>query len=66
LADTIETNVQRIGVLDSRLESERTRLLKQFFAIEEVVARMQSDLAAIQGIQAIAPLSISLGQRSAG
>ena len=63
LADKIESNVQRIDVLDSRLESERARLLKQFFAIEEAVARMQSDLAAIQGIQGIAPGSISLGQR---
>jgi flagellar hook-associated protein 2 len=63
LNDKIDVNTRRLEALDARLESERERLLKQFFDMEEAVARMQSDLAAIQGLQALAPLSVSLGQR---
>jgi flagellar hook-associated protein 2 len=63
LTEKIDTNSRRIEDMNVRLESERQRLLKQFFAMEDVVARMQADLAAIQGIQALAPLSVSLGQR---
>ncbi|MGL6224999.1 MAG: flagellar filament capping protein FliD [Thermoguttaceae bacterium] len=40
----INDNVDRIEFLDARLEAKRTILLKQFYAMESAMAKMQNDM----------------------
>ncbi len=53
LSTQIDFNDQRITDLNSRLETERERLLKQFYATEEAIAKIQSNQSAINQIQRI-------------
>lgn len=53
LTTQIEFNQSRIESLNARLERERERLLRQFYATEEAIARIQSNQVAIQQIQPI-------------
>lgn len=61
LQQTIDNNFSRIEGMNERLERERNRLLMQFIAMEEAVAKMQNDLNAVSAISALPPLTISSG-----
>lgn len=50
LQTKIELNSSRIESLNKRLENERTRMLKQFYAMEASIAKIQSNLSAISKI----------------
>jgi len=56
LTSRIERNNEQIDRLNTRLEGERERLLKQFFNMESAIARLQSNSQAISSIQ---PLNFS-------
>jgi flagellar hook-associated protein 2 len=56
LADKIESNAERIEFLTARLAQQRERLLSQFFHLETVIARFQSNLSALSNLQIIPPL----------
>lgn len=55
----IEVNDERIAFMESRLTRERGILETQFFELEGIISRMQSDLAAIASIQALPPLTFT-------
>ena len=55
----IESINDRIGSQSQRLESYQNRLLKQFFRMEETLARMQRSQTAVGSIQSIPPLTSS-------
>lgn len=55
LSAQIESNSGRVEGMNVRLDAERERLLKQFFRMEEAIAKIQSNQAAINQIQ---PVSI--------
>jgi flagellar hook-associated protein 2 len=55
LSSQIEFNNTRIESFNTRLERERERLLRQFYATEEAIARIQSNQAALDQIR---PISI--------
>ena len=55
VADQIERNNNRVNSLNTRLEAERERLLAQFVATEEAIARIQQNQSFIGQIQ---PISI--------
>ncbi len=55
LSAQIEFNNTRIESLNTRLERERERLLRQFYATEEAIARIQNNQAALEQIR---PISI--------
>ncbi len=57
LQATIESNEQRIEQLNESLDRQRERLLLQFFQLEQVIAGLQQNLSALQGLQPLAPLS---------
>ena len=59
LQRTIDINASRIEGMNERLERERNRLLMQFIAMEEAVAKMQNDLNAVSTIATLPPLTIS-------
>ncbi len=61
LVDRIDSNQDRIDLLNARLEIERQRLLNQFFQAEQVIARLQNNLSALNQLQTIEPGSISFG-----
>ena len=46
----IENNISRIEFMDARLETKRNILLKQFYAMESAMARMQSDMNYVNNI----------------
>ncbi len=62
LNSQIDQNRQRIESLSTRLDKQRTRLLTQFYNMEQVIARLQQNLSALGGIQSIPAGSVSLGQ----
>lgn len=53
LGTQIQVNNRRIDSLNSRLEGERERLLKQFYSTEEAIAKIQSNQTAIDQIKPI-------------
>ena len=53
LSSQIEFNSTRIDGLNARLEKERERLLRQFYATEEAIAKIQSNQAAISQIGSV-------------
>ncbi len=55
LSTQIDRNNQRVEALNLRLENERERLLRQFYATEEAIAKIQADQSFINSIQ---PISI--------
>lgn len=53
LERTIDGNIDRLERYDDTLELQRTRLLTEFFKLEETIALLQSNLSAITDIQPI-------------
>ena len=62
LQQTIEQNAGRIAAMDIRLESQRNRLLQQFYGMEQAIAKLQQNMNAINQIQVISPQSIRGGR----
>lgn len=62
LQQTIEQNAGRIAAMDVRLENQRTRLLKQFYGMEQAIAKLQQNMTAVNQIQMITPQSIRGGR----
>jgi flagellar hook-associated protein 2 len=50
LTQTIDRNEQRVAYLEERLEWKRNMYLKQFYAMEQAMARMTSDMSAVTNI----------------
>lgn len=61
LTSKIENNTDRIEWMDAILEKQRNRMLEEFYRMEEAIAAFQTDLAVIEGIQALEPLTVTLG-----
>jgi flagellar hook-associated protein 2 len=57
LQSSIDSNEQRISDMNGSLERERESLLKEFYQMELVVARLQNNLTALSQLQAIPPLT---------
>lgn len=53
LNNQIDRNTSRIESMNRRLEVERTRLLKQFYGMEEAIAKLQSSQKYVSSIQTI-------------
>lgn len=53
LERTIDNNIERLERYDETLEIQRTRLLTEFFRLEETIALLQSNLDTISSIQPI-------------
>ncbi len=56
LQTQIEQNVNRLGAFDIRLDKQRTRLLTQFYNMETAIAKLQTNLTALNQLQIIPPL----------
>jgi flagellar hook-associated protein 2 len=56
LQETIESNDGRLAKFDEQLGRQEERLLLQFFQLESIIAKMQTSLSAVQGLQALPPL----------
>ncbi|MCH8268798.1 MAG: hypothetical protein IH846_14890 [Acidobacteria bacterium] len=61
LQSRIELRAERIAFLSERLESERERLLKQFFNMEIAIGKLQSNLAAIASLAPLPLISFGPG-----
>lgn len=59
LADTIETNNQRISDINDRLDREREALLLQFIQLEETIALLQSNTSFLSSIVPVTSSSSS-------
>lgn len=59
LQSRIELNARRIEELNIRLDTQRDRLLLQFYRMETAIGRMQTSLSAVQGIQRIPAITSS-------
>jgi flagellar hook-associated protein 2 len=53
----IQANNERLDWLNQRLDTERERLLGKFYAMELAIAKIQSNMSAIQSISALPPLT---------
>lgn len=53
LQSKIDLNNDRIESLNKRLDNERERMLKQFYAMEQAIAKIQANMSSIQKIQPI-------------
>ncbi|MFG0262540.1 MAG: flagellar filament capping protein FliD, partial [Novipirellula sp. JB048] len=53
LSDQIDQTNQRVEQMNARLERERERLLKQFYATEQALAKIQGNTSYIDQIQRI-------------
>ena len=53
LQSKIELNSDRISSWNKRLDGERTRMLKQFYAMETAIAKIQANLSSIGKIAPI-------------
>ena len=58
LQATIESNEKRIERFNESLDRQRERMLLQFFQLEEVIAKLQQGLSALQSLTPLEPLSI--------
>ncbi|MBX3421467.1 MAG: flagellar filament capping protein FliD [Pirellulaceae bacterium] len=54
LQQTIEQNATRIQSMDLRLDRERTRLLQQFYNMEQAISRLQSNMTSVNQLQSLA------------
>ena len=52
----IDSNNERVAKLNSRLDAERLRLLKQFANLESTIQRLQANQTTVGNIQKIPPL----------
>ncbi|MBM4094330.1 MAG: hypothetical protein FJ276_33725, partial [Planctomycetes bacterium] len=57
LESKIQANNERLDGLNRRLDTERNRLLRQFYSMELAIAKIQSNMSAIQSIAALPPLT---------
>lgn len=55
LSQQIEQNTSRIDAMNIRLDKQRTRLLNQFYAMEQVISKLQQNLTSIDALQIITP-----------
>ncbi len=55
----IDANSEKIEFLNQRLDVERDRLLTQFYNMETAIAKLQSNLSAIQSLAPLPPLTSS-------
>jgi flagellar hook-associated protein 2 len=53
LTTEVEANRQRVDSMNLKLERERERLLKQFFAMEQAIGKLQNNQSAIDSIKPI-------------
>lgn len=53
LGKQIQRNASRVESMNERLESERQRLLKQYYRMEEAIAKIQSNQSYINQIQSV-------------
>jgi flagellar hook-associated protein 2 len=53
IGNTIDANNARLDQWDSRLERQRERLLLQYYALENTLAKFQDSLSALDSIQSI-------------
>ncbi|MGW8257084.1 MAG: flagellar filament capping protein FliD [Thermoguttaceae bacterium] len=51
LQNTIDHNQKRIDTLDAQLDKQTNRLLNQFYNMEQALAKLQSNLSALDSIQ---------------
>jgi flagellar hook-associated protein 2 len=58
LSQKVETNQKRIDAFTARLDIQRERLLKQFFAMESAIGKLQNNLSAINRIAPLPPLTL--------
>ena len=58
LSNKIDINLERVDALTERLDRQRELLLTQFFNLENVIAKLQDSLTAVQGIAALPPLQV--------
>ena len=63
IGQKIESNEERLIRFDDRLDRERTRLLTEFFNLEQTIALLQTNLSALDSFQPVQPVSAS---RSSG
>ena len=56
LTRKIDTNLERIEFMSTRLDRQRELLLIQFYNMESVIAGLQDSLSVIEGIAGIPPL----------
>jgi flagellar hook-associated protein 2 len=59
LTRTIDSNNKRLDNMSAQLDRQRERLLIQFYGIETMVAKLQSNLSALSSLQIIPPLGSS-------
>jgi flagellar hook-associated protein 2 len=62
LQATIESNERRIERFNESLDRQRERMLLQFFQLEQVIAKLQQGLSALQSLTPLEPLSIQRGR----
>jgi len=58
----IDRNLQRISFMEQRLEFKRAMYLKQFYAMEQALARMSSDMNAVGNIASMWTQNYSSGR----
>lgn len=59
LQDILAANESRLTRYDEQLERQQERLLLQFYQLESIIAKMQSNLTAVQNLQRIDPIASS-------
>ena len=64
LQATIERNEERIAALNDQLESQRKRLLLDFYRMELAIGKMQSSLSVLDALQPLTPLTSTRASRS--
>ncbi len=64
LTSKIETNNERLDFMDERLAAQEERLLAQFYAMETTIARLQTNLTALESFTPVEPLSILRSKNS--
>jgi flagellar hook-associated protein 2 len=57
LQDILAANESRLTRYDEQLERQQERLLLQFYQLESIIAKMQSNLSAVQNLQRIDPIT---------
>jgi flagellar hook-associated protein 2 len=57
LQGILAANETRLTRYDEQLERQQERLLMQFYQLESIIAKMQSNLTAVQNLQRIDPIS---------
>ena len=56
LQTQIEQNGKRVESMNTRLDKQRERMLKQFYNMETAIAKLQKNLSALNQMQIIPPM----------